>query len=128
MNTSIDIEDLRLSEEDVAEFFRKQKTAPSRPRKRGVCLIPFYVLEEIARAGCPDVGVLAALYETWFRDNKYNPVRLTSRALEKYGVSRGQKRRSLERLEKSGCIWIERTNRKNPLVTLRWLPTLKRGQ
>ena len=65
---------------------------------------------------------MAALYEMWYRDCHYNPVKLTSRALRKYGVSRWQKYRALKVLEKSGWIWIEREPRKSPFVTMKWLP------
>jgi hypothetical protein len=65
---------------------------------------------------------MAALYEIWYRDNHYNPLALTSKSHRKYGMSPNQKLRALKFLEKSGWVQVERECKKNPLVTLKWLP------
>jgi hypothetical protein len=63
------------------------------------------------------------LYEEWFaHPNHYNPVTLTSYALRRFNISRHQKSRALSVLEKSDVIYVYREKRKNPLVTLTWLP------
>jgi hypothetical protein len=118
-----DIDSLRLSPEELLQYNTSQeKSKRRRSKKDEFCQIPFYVMADVSRAGCPVTGVLAALYETWFRDTHYNPVRLTSQILRKYGVTRHQKLRTLKLLEKSGRIWVDREHGKNPFVTLKWLP------
>jgi hypothetical protein len=49
-----------------------------------------------------------------------NPVKLTSAELRKIGISRQQKFRALKNLERWGLVSVERTNGKNPLVTVFW--------
>jgi hypothetical protein len=72
------------------------------------------------------VAVLMALYELWFTDlDKRNPVKLTSYNLQRFGLSRNQKHRALQILEKAGLISVDRKPRKNPLVTMTWLPVRK---
>jgi hypothetical protein len=115
--------------EAVAEWQQAQKelhkTIGRRPKKEEFCQLPFHVIASITKVADRTgsvLGVLTALYEIWYRNNHYNPVRLTSAALRKYGVSAGQKRRALKPLERSGQIWVNRQSRRNPLVTLKWLP------
>ena len=119
------IESLKIPEAELAKPNRQHKTTGPQPRKDEFCKFPFHVMANIAKVGAPAggvIGVLAALYEIWYRDNHYNPVRLTTANLRKYGVSPDQKLRALQFLEKSGQIWVDRELRKNPLVTLKWLP------
>jgi hypothetical protein len=72
------------------------------------------------------VAVLMALYELWFTDlDKRNPVTLTSYNLQRFGLWRKQKYRALQILEQAGLISVERIPRKNPLVTMNWLPLRK---
>ena len=47
-----------------------------------------------------------------------NQVRLSSRKVELFGVSRGAKLRALRWLEKAGLIAVERRSGRNPIVTL----------
>jgi hypothetical protein len=123
-----DIESLRIPEEElVRPDTHKKKTLGSRGplKEKEFCKFPFRVMASIAKIGRQAggvVGVMAALYEIWYRGCQYNPVRLTSATLRKYGVSPHQKLRALRFLEKSGCIWVDREHGKNPLVTLKWLP------
>ena len=65
--------------------------------------------------------VLFALYQLWFTSFCHNPVKLTTRGVEKYGLSRQQKYRALELLEETGHITVRRECGKNPKVTLNWL-------
>jgi hypothetical protein len=84
------------------------------------------VLEDIAEmTGCAPLIVLLALYRLHFHSFRQNPVRLTSESLRNHGLSRHQKRRALSFLEKTGHITVQRQHRKNPLVTLNWLPIRK---
>jgi hypothetical protein len=110
--------------EAVAEWQQAQKE-PRKPAavrqakgRRRFCMFPVEVLAAISKAGrsrTAVLGVLSALYELWFRSKNYNPVRLTTASLRKYGVSPDRKLRALQVLEKSGQIWIDREPRKNPL-------------
>jgi hypothetical protein len=68
------------------------------------------------------LGVLFILQELWFTGFKRNPVKLTTCALRKFGISRLRKYRALQLLEEGGFISVERTPGKNPLVTMTWLP------
>jgi hypothetical protein len=120
------ISSLELSPEElVAAQSSSQETVKRRRAKKDeFCQIPFRVVVDIMKTGSPPprvLGVLAALYEHWFRNCRYNPVKLTSAALRKYGVTRMQKSRALKFLEKSGCVWIDHSSGKNPWVTLKWL-------
>lgn len=74
---------------------------------------------EVNRA---DLAVLLTLYELWFTNFKRNPVKLTSYSLQKYGISRHQKYRALERLENRGLLIADRCRGRSPTVTLTWLP------
>ena len=119
------IASLEMSPEELAESQDQQETPKRRRTKKDeFCQFPFSVMADIAKVGRPAggvVGVLAALYELWFRDNHYNPVKLTSAILRKYRVTPNQKLRALRFLEKSGWVWVERSKGKNPWVTLKWL-------
>jgi hypothetical protein len=68
------------------------------------------------------ISILLALYEIHFRDFGSNPVRLTSKILNRYRISRYRKYRALKLLEIAGLIRVERVKNRNPLVTLKWLP------
>jgi hypothetical protein len=117
--------------EDVAAWQQAQKE-PRKPasvrqakERRRFCMFPVEVLAAISKAGgsrTAVLGILSALYELWFKQSNRNPIQLTSLSLRKYGVSPDQKLRALQVLEKSGQISIDREPRKNPLVTLKWLP------
>jgi hypothetical protein len=119
------VKSLEIPEEELVKVVGSAPAkSKARKKKDEFCMFPFRVVTDIAKAGRPAgavVGVLTALYELWFRGNHYNPVRLTSASLRKYRVTPNQKFRALKFLEKSGWIWIDRTNGKNPWVRLRWL-------
>ena len=120
------IESLTIPEEELAKPDRQQEgPKTSRQKKEEFCMFPFHVMASIAKTGTTVGGVvrvLAALFELWFRDNHYNPVKLTTASLRKYEVSPDQKLRALRFLEKSGQVSVDRSNGKNPWVTLKWLP------
>jgi hypothetical protein len=120
------IKSLLIPPEELIHKDGRQKKAGDRSKGNGFEFFqfPVGVMTRIGKAsnGAGVLGVLLALYELWFTRLNYNPVRLTSRSLRKYGVSRYQKRRALRALEKSGQILIDRSHGKNPLVTLKWLP------
>jgi hypothetical protein len=98
-----------------------------RPRFQ-FCQFPVSVLDALIehRANWTVLAVLTALHELWFtHPNHHNPVELTSYNLRRFGLSRWQKWDALRVLEKAGQITIERKDRKNPQVTLNWLPLVK---
>jgi hypothetical protein len=122
----------RLSEEYLVSHFDGEKKSEAAEARRHsnrpgfkFCQFPVLVLNALItqKANWTAFAVLMALYELWFtHPNHYNPVELTSRKLRRFGLSKGQKYRGLKSLEKSGQISVERRARKNPLVTLNWLP------
>jgi hypothetical protein len=59
-------------------------------------------------------------YEKEKRCKRRAPALLTSRLLKKYGISRKQKRRALQILQRAGLIAVEQGEGKNPLVTMKW--------
>jgi len=122
----------RLPEDYLASRFdREKKSESAEVRRHGnrpgfkFCQFPVSVLNALImqKVNWTAFAVLVALYELWFtHPNHYNPVELTSRKLRQFGLSKGQKYRGLKSLVKSGQISVERRTRKNPLVTLNWLP------
>jgi hypothetical protein len=119
----------RLPEDYLASRFDGEKK--SEVRRHGnrpgfkFCQFPVSVLNALImqKANWTAFAVLVTLHELWFtHPNHYNPVELTSRKLCRFGLSKGQKYRGLKSLEKSGQISVERRARRNPLVTLNWLP------
>src|SRR5215471_13536607 len=98
----------------------------SRKSKRGINFYPFpkAVVDVLIRANyAPAWSVVAAGYKGWYADfKKRNPVKLTSALLAEFRVSRGQKLRSLRFLEQSDLFLVERFPRRNPMVTMRWIP------
>lgn len=100
----------------------------SRQQKLQILSLSKPVLLTIIKSGyMPALTVLVVLYETWFLDLEHkNPVKLTSESLRIYRVSRGQKHRALQVLEKYGAVTVKQTNGKNPKVTLNWpLPSMR---
>jgi hypothetical protein len=91
-------------------------------RKLEYLWIPKPVLLQIIKSGyLPALTVLVVLYETCYLDLEHNnPVTLTSESLGPYQVSRGQKYRALQALEKYGAISVDRSRGKNPKVALNW--------
>ena len=51
------------------------------------------------------VIILAVLYEEWWKNFCRNPVKLSSRRLKAFGISRYQKLRALKILEQSGPLY-----------------------
>ncbi len=69
----------------------------------------------------PALTVLLVLYETCYLDWKHkNPIALTSESLRPYRISKNQKQKALQVLKKYRAITWERTNGKNPKITLNW--------
>jgi hypothetical protein len=69
----------------------------------------------------PELAVLFKLYRNWFSRYRKNPLPLARIELKGFPVSRGQKRRALEVLQKAGLISVKYRPGKNPLVRLLWL-------
>ena len=81
----------------------------------------------IVAAGPRNSGVfntMFAIYDTRYSDYDHpQTVTLTNAMLKRYGVSREQKRRALQILEKSGQYAVEYREDKNPMVTELWRPS-----
>jgi hypothetical protein len=72
------------------------------------------------------LAILVALYELWYLDiARRNPVKLTSENLRRFGLTRKQKYQGLKILEGAKLILVDRTPRRNPMVTLMWKPVIK---
>jgi hypothetical protein len=69
----------------------------------------------------PELAVLFRLYRNWFSRYRKNPLPLARFELKGFRVSRGQKQRALQVLQKAGLISVKYRPGKNPLVTLLWL-------
>jgi hypothetical protein len=87
---------------------------PKRPRLDGqFILVPFEAVQLFSPRGRV---VLQLLYLAWWHRSR--TVVLANRKLGEWGVSRYQKYRALENLERAGLISVERRVAKNPRVTL----------
>jgi hypothetical protein len=86
------------------------------------CTFPKGILMEIVISGyLPALTVLIVLYETCYLDWEHkNPVTLTSESLAEYRITRWQKYKALQVLERQGWIIVLRTPGKNPKVKLNW--------
>jgi hypothetical protein len=118
-------EEFLVNPEELAAM-KIQPPEISRKSKRGINFYPFpkAVVDVLIRANyAPAWSVVAAVYKGWYADfKKRNPVKLTSALLAEFRVSRGQKLRSLRFLEQSDLFLVERFPRRNPMVTMRWIP------
>ena len=133
---AFDPDNLRIDPEDFV------KTAQAEPEINGRAVrrtldeknFKFYqfpvwvfdqILEKNADFNRADLAVLLALHRLWFKNHMrvpHNPVKLTAESMRKYGVSRWQKYRALEKLEKACVIRVEDRTGKNPMITLLWRP------
>jgi hypothetical protein len=125
MSTTFRPEDFRLSPEELAAM-KEQPAAKPIPRKSKK-EIEFYqfpktVLDELtSRNYMPALLVAMAVYKGWYEDfKKRNPVKLTSRLLAEFGLSKDQKFRALKVLDGTTHFLVERFPRRNPMVTMKW--------
>ena len=75
--------------------------------------------------GGPAWMLLIELDRLIFESGGFNPIQLTTEALEGSGLTRWQKERGLWLLEQAGIITVERKSGRCPLVTLLWYPVKK---
>jgi hypothetical protein len=81
---------------------------------------PAKMLERLAiTTKSPALILLCVLYRLHVRSGR-NPVILTTKILQSFGISRHQKVRALKFLEKADCIAVNWRPRKNPEITLKW--------
>jgi hypothetical protein len=134
--TTVDNLEFGLPDEIIATLRQKRQSpvgGKPRPRPRQVDGLKFYqfptgVLEDVAKAankyGTPaPLLVLMVLYRLWFTSlHHHNPVNLTTHSLRALGVTPRQKRRALQLIEATGHITVHQEGKKNPQVTLTWLP------
>jgi len=104
---------------------------PKERKSKGVKPLKFYQLPQpifdnlvLQKASASVFGTLAALYEAWFRSgvaaDHLNPLPLAKCDFESRRITRLQRHRALKRLIQTGWIFMDRSDAKNPLVTLTW--------
>jgi hypothetical protein len=110
-----------IKEVSTGQPARRRK---SKPDKLELLFIPlpraaFLVIEKSGYI--PALTVLRVLYETAYLDWEHKrPITLSSESLKLGGISKGQKRRALQILERYGAITVYRRPKKNPQVELNW--------
>ena len=75
-------------------------------------LITAYSISPIAQ------WVSLILWQQWRLNRGKQPLKLTGRALRKFGVSRFSAYRALNALEKAGLITLQRFKHRSPLITI----------
>jgi hypothetical protein len=120
---NLNVEDLRLPEDLVEKLNRRSAGSKAKRDRHSFHKFPVGLLESVAKTRKdPILAVCCALLRKHFDGHGENPVFLTSKYLEEYHVSRGQKIRALKFLESTGFFIVGRIMGKNPLITLNWLP------
>ena len=107
----------------------KRRTKPAKPiRKLKFYLFQPHILEAVltrfglSTTSAAALGILMALYELRYLDPQHRiKIRLTTKELQRFGISRMQKRRALQMLVNAKLVTLDRTNGKNPQVTAHWL-------
>jgi len=113
--------------EEVARFYAEHPAKAPAPSKSPMefVMIPLHVIKTLASTS-PTLAVVAAITKAHYDDiNHSNPVRLTSKCLAEFEVSKDQKWRALKILEKSGLVCVDRHAGRNPLVTVKWKLRIK---
>jgi hypothetical protein len=128
-----EFEKLFLSKERIKELETLKRNGGKKPStrkpKKGIQFykFPSAVMEMLARSKYgPATSVATAVYKKWYEDygnRKRNPVKLTSALLRECGISKDQKLRALKILEQSSWFSVKCSKGRNPLVTMKWLPT-----
>jgi hypothetical protein len=114
-----DLEKLRLRPEDIAAYAGKAGTAAARARRQDrFVIVPATWADRLAAAHKASTFKLALylLYRHWKNDGRR--ITLANVSLAGTGVSRHQKWRALNELERLKLIAVERRTRKSPHVTL----------
>jgi hypothetical protein len=95
--------------------------AKTPPRRRQVHIrVPYsweFRLRDAERKGVVYPVALYILRRDWETDRA--PIKITTVAMERLGVSRQSKWRALDELERLGLIQVQRQYGKNPVVTIR---------
>jgi hypothetical protein len=105
-----------------------QKTrvcAPQHRRGAYFCQLPEKVTKTLIEqeAGRTAWVMVVLLQWLWYKHpNHYNPVYLTNPAAASVRLSKDQKWRALQELEKIGLVAVFREKRKTPIVELEWQP------
>jgi hypothetical protein len=83
-------------------------------------LPPEQVAQLAVELKSPVLAVLFRLYRNWFSQYRKNPLPLASFELKGLKISRMQKSRALQVLQKVGLISVEKRRGKTSVVTLLW--------
>jgi hypothetical protein len=97
--------------------------SPSRRRPGRFCQLPEKVIATLIEheAGRTAWTMVALLQRLWFEHpNHYNPVCVTNSAATSVRLSKYQKWRALQELERIGLVTVYREKGKNPIVELEW--------
>jgi len=123
----LDPTDFVVPQREIAELQAQAKAAKSLQPCKPKHEIEFYqfpkaVMDAIARSNyMPALRVAMAVYKTWFDDfKKYNPVKLTSARLTGFGISKDQKMKALQVLEKTNQFLVDRSPGRSPSVMMKW--------
>ena len=120
-----------ISEEQLKESSARQSNKkPGREKKFNAefILISLAMCHKLAdeKASGSVRTMVDALSETWFNTGRHkqhlNPFPLELCDGEKWGLTRMQKSRALKFLTRIRLIAVDRSDPKNPLVTLAWVP------
>jgi len=129
---SFDMDQIRLSEEQVAEYMAQRRNGSKSPKKRKPpearflqFSIPLLLTLGNAEAPCFVWAMVWALSEAWFTSGigkkHLNPFPLSIVDIKKWRLHRRQKSRALQFLAKRQLIKIDRTEPGNPKVKLAWV-------
>jgi len=124
--------ELGLSSEQLAELMARQRDGSKGPRshkppKVGFLQfsIPFLLRLRLEKAPCIVWTMVWALSEAWFitglGSEHLNPFPLAAIDTEKWKLPRNRKSQALRFLERTRLIKVDRSEPRNPKVTLSWV-------
>jgi hypothetical protein len=121
-----DLDNLRIDPQSVLK--KVPKNGQPLPKEfsaalRGMSFVLLPTGPLIKMAGdrrSPELAILIKLCQRWFVQYQKNPIPLAQIEIKGFKVSRWQKYRGLQKLEKWGFISVERRIGKAPIITLLW--------
>jgi hypothetical protein len=120
--TELNLDEITLTPEQVAELAPLQKVSQTKPRLARAKFVQLPYEETLQAAGelqNAQLAVLVELAHLRFKTHE-NPVPLANTALRAAGLSRLSKLRALRQLEKVGLVKVSQRGQKSPLVTILW--------
>jgi hypothetical protein len=120
--TELNLDEIALTPEQVAELAPLQKVSQPKPRLARAKFVQLPYEPTLQAAGelqNAQLAVLVELAHLRFKTHQ-NPVPLSNKALRAAGLSRLSKLRALRQLEKVGLVKVSQRGQKSPLVTILW--------